>query len=335
MATKTKLNYKESAEILGEIKKAKNILFVCHVGADPDSIISCICMKKIATFFGSKGEIFANESLSKQDQLLNVGNEIKIADFNTFDFSKYDLLMVLDVPEIKRLGIFKPLPKSLKLVNIDHHESNQIDCLKISDTSYSSTTEMVFHLMEDWNYKMDGETLNMVLTGILSDTDGFNYSTTPRLFKTVSKLIEMGASYDLASVFLWRNNSEDQLKFWSKMLSVVNVDKKHRFAYSALPYFEFEEFKDIHQPARSVADKFLRTVQDTDFGIVMLEHKVGELKISVRSRVPGFGCLPILKALGGGGHHDGGGAMVVGLPFKDAVEKVLDVARKFASENVT
>lgn len=334
MATKTKLNYKESPEILEEIRKAKKVLLVCHVGADPDSIISCLVAKKIISFYGVEADIFSNEPFSKLDRQLDVDNEIKVADVKDIDFTKYDLLMVLDVPELKRLGIYSALPQDLKLINIDHHESNQLECLKISDTSFSSTTEMIFHLIEDLNYQPDDDTINKILTGILSDTDGFNYSTTPRLFRTVSKLIEMGASYNLASVFLWRNNSEDQLKFWSKMLAAVQVDREHKFAYSALPYMEYEQFKDINHPARSVADKFLRTIEGTDFGIVMLEHKVGELKISVRSRVPGFGCLPILKSLGGGGHHDGGGAMIVGLPFKEAVEKVLSTARNFANENV-
>jgi nanoRNase/pAp phosphatase (c-di-AMP/oligoRNAs hydrolase) len=113
----------------------------------------------------------------------------------------------------------------------------------------------------------------------------------------------------------------------------LHVDREHRFAYTYLSSEEFNGFQDVIHPARTASDMFIRTIADTDFGIVMLEEVKGELKMSIRTRHKDFGVIELCRQLGGGGHFTGGGAVVKGLPFEKAVEKVLETARKYAKEN--
>jgi phosphoesterase RecJ-like protein len=64
----------------------------------------------------------------------------------------------------------------------------------------------------------------------------------------------------------------------------------------------------------------------------MEEREDGELSVSFRSR-SGFDVSEIAKEVGGGGHKAAAGARVEGLPFDEAVEKVLEAARKYAKKD--
>lgn len=329
------MNYPQSEEVLKKIKNSNKILLACHVGPDPDCIVSSIILKKVINKLGKEADIVCAESIPSVYTNLDSDKEIKSkVDFSKFDFRKYDLFIVADINEWHRLGIDnEERIGDIDVVNIDHHNGSYIKALTISDTSYSSTAEMIFYLLEDWKYKISEDVAKLMLAGIVSDTDSFNYGSSARVFKTVSKLIECGASYDEVSTLLWRNNSEVQLKLWAKMLANVHVDKKLKFAYTYLKYEEFKGLEGVVHPARTVADNFIRTIKGTNFGIAMLEQEKGLLKISVRSRKGGFGVLDLLRMLGGGGHFDGGGALIKA-PFEKAVAAALKECREFARTRI-
>lgn len=326
------MNYKESTKILEEVKKAERILLSCHKGADPDSIVSCLMSKRAFSQLGIKADIFIPEPLHPFYKHLDSKNEIKLINFDKFDFSKYDLFFIVDVNDLARLNIQKELPKNLQLLTVDHHAGKRIDCFGIRDTSFVCTSEMLFNLFEDWDIKLDKELVMLALIGIASDSDMFNYTTSARLFRTVAKLIDMGANYEEAATLLWRNNSPEQFKFLAKALEKIEVDEKYKFAYSFIPYEDYKKFneKELIHPARTAADSFLRTVRGTNFGMVMLEYEENQHKISVRSRLRDFVTLPIVESLGGGGHKDGGGAAISNKSFTEASDILLKVARDFA-----
>ena len=329
------MNYKESQEILVEINKAKKILLACHQGVDPDSITSNLLLKTYLEIIGKEADIVIADEIPDVYRMFDGENKIKQKiDFSKFDFSKYDLFLTCDVNGLKRLGIEDlKVVGDIKIINIDHHEGVFDGTLYISDTSYSCTAEMIFYLLDDFGFKFDKDSAELVLSGIISDTDSFDYGISPRVFKTVSRLIELGADYDKIKFWLLRNNSELQLKFWSKILVNLHVDYENKFAYTYMSHKEFKGFEGVVHPTRTASDMFIRTIKDTDFGMAMLEETKGELKISIRSRQNNYGVVDLCRQLGGGGHFNGGGAMVAGLPFEKAVKKVLETARKYAKEN--
>ena len=92
----------------------------------------------------------------------------------------------------------------------------------------------------------------------------------------------------------------------------------------------FNKYKEYGITSRQVSDRFLRNINDTDFGIVFIETEKGKVKVSIRTRTPGFFVLDLIKELGGGGHLTGGGTSVIGETFEKVIEKVLEVAREFS-----
>lgn len=301
-----------------------------HESVDVDSIVSNILIKHLLEDLQKKVTLIYSDKIPEQfREIYNLEEVQEKVSLSQFKVSDFDLLFTVDVNDPKRLGINEGLSLP-PTINIDHHVNlNYFGSNKINDASYSSTSEMIFFFLEDVGYKINKEEAELVLLGILTDTDSFNYSTSTRVFKTVSKLIELGADFDTANTIAYRNNSLDQMKFWSVALKNTKIDKKGRFAYTTLSLKETSKYRNILQGTRTVADKFIRTLKNTDFGMVMTEDNDNFLKISIRSRRSGFGAIDLLKSFNGGGHFDGGGGKIEGLPFEKAVKRALAITREF------
>lgn len=330
------MNFAKSKIILDEINKSNKILLALHHSVDPDSITSNLLMLGFLKKIGKDVQIIYTESLPKQfKDTYELSGVSENVDMMSFDLSKFDLLICLDVNDPERIGLNGNDISKIRSINIDHHSGmDYFEPFKVNDTSYSSTAEMIFYLLEDFGYKIDKHEADLVLLGIMTDTDSFAYGASPKVFQTVSRLLELGADYDRVNAIMYRSNSLDQIKFWAMGLEKLVVDEKFKFAYIFLKKEEVAKFKDVLQGTRTLADKFSRTLKDTNFGMVMTETNEGNLKISIRSRLSGFGVLPLVKSLGGGGHFDGGGAQIDGLAVEVAVNKVLEVARDFANSRL-
>ncbi|MFZ3301939.1 MAG: DHH family phosphoesterase [Microgenomates group bacterium] len=327
------MNFPNSKEILEVINASSSIVLSLHISTDPDSIISNLLFKNFLEKLNKKVTFITPEVVNNKFKTMYDLSSLKDSVDVYKNLSDYDLFITLDVNEPSRVGLNEENHKMIKTINIDHHQNlNYYEPFKISDTAYSSTSEMIFLFFEDIGYSFSSEEVNLLLEGIITDTESFSYSSSSRVFKTVSKLIELGANYDIVNAKIYRNNSIDQLKFWSKGLSKIKVDKKHKFSYIALSLKDLEKYKNIIQGTRSLADKFVRTVEGTNFGMVIIEREEGGVKISVRSRVIGYGLTKLLKDLNGGGHFDGGGGQIDNMSYKDAVKTALKITRKFAKE---
>ena len=326
------MNFKKSLKIKKIIDKSKKVLLVLHVSPDPDSIASNLLMSKYLDSKSIEWDLVCIDEVPKRfkDTYKLNGLKDKI-DPSSFDFLKYDLFIALDVNQKLRFGLSDGV-KLPQVVNIDHHYTeNNFDCIKINDNSFSSTAEMMFYILEDFGYKLTVVDANLVLLGILTDTEAFSYGASPRVFKTVSSLLEQGANYDEVDAIIYRNNTVAQIMYWAESLKNIKVDRKYKFAYTAMDRKTVDNYPKVLQGTRTVADKFIRTIEGTNFGMVMTEAKEGYLKISVRSRSSNFGVSELLKRLNGGGHFTGGGGKI-DKPYKKAVEEALKIARKFSKE---
>lgn len=327
------MNFQESKKIEEIISNSKNILLCVHQSPDPDSIVSNVLFSNYLKKINKNHEIVCFDKIhEKFKKTYRINNVIKDGlDINNFDISGFDLLVALDVSEPNRFGFNSDI--SFKnTINIDHHFTpNKFEGIKIIDPSYSSTTEMLYYFLEDLGYEFSVEDLNNVLMGIITDTDSFTYSANYKVFNTVSEVVKLGGSYEKATEIIYRNNSIDQIKFWSEALRRIKVDKKNKFAYVAMDLKTINKYSNLLQSTRTVADKFIRTIEDTNFGIVMTEDERGFLKISVRSQSQEFGVIELLRRLNGGGHFSGGGGRI-DLPYKEAVKEALKIVKKFTED---
>ena len=330
------MNYKESKQILEEIKKANRILLNCHRSPDPDSIGSALALSYVLELLGKLVDIICpSETLFDDVSFLkNYSSIKKDINFDTFDFNKYDLFITLDSSSWDMVSSKKelPLPK-IPIIVIDHHYTNtNYGLVNLIDKNVSSTGEMLYLLFKDLEFDVDADTATALLTGIIGDTGIFKYpNTSIKVFKIAYELMKKGAKRDLIISSVYRSYDYNLIKFNGEALLHTRLDKQNKFIYSAISY---EMYSDLGKPKNAkevAADLFAQITRGTNFGFMALETEKGKLSISLRAR-GSFDTSKIALALGGGGHPAASGAKIEGLPFDKAVKKVLQVARKFAKK---
>ncbi|MEK7472738.1 MAG: bifunctional oligoribonuclease/PAP phosphatase NrnA [Patescibacteria group bacterium] len=327
-------NYKESKLILEEIKKAKNIVVNCHRGPDGDSIGSALSMQSVISNMGIKVDVICPNQLPVDLLFLNNSNNVKIVDFNKFDFSKYDLFITLDSSTYGMVTGDEKIEKpDIKIIVIDHHFTNEgFGDINLIDSKVTSTAELLFKVFVDWNTSLDSDIATKLLTGILSDTGCFQYGGVGRpTFEIAAKLLSLGANKDEIIFNIFRSVKFGTLKFWGKVIENMQYDINYSFIWSAIPLSVYKEYGEDSSSKEDVANLFSPVVRDTDFGLIMVEIDKDVLAISFRAR-SNFDVSKIAEALGGGGHIAASGAKVKGL-FEDSVKKVLEVCRKYARKN--
>ena len=184
--------------------------------------------------------------------------------------------------------------------------------------------------MEDWGAEINKDIATSLLTGIIGDTGVFRYpGTGASTLKVAGKLMEKGANKDEIVFNVYQSTDFELIKFWGELLRNAKIDKDCKFVWSAIPYEIYKKLDNLRVGRESSASLFAQIVDGTDFGFIAVEQEPQHLYISFRSRT-GLDTSKIAVELGGGGHIYASGADIKGLSFKEAINKLLEVARKYA-----
>lgn len=324
-----KHHYKESKEILQSIKSAKKILINCHLRPDPDSVSSALALSLYLESLGIESTIISPDPISKNLQFLKGANSILNINYDDINFPDYDLFIVLDSGNENMIGDSNFKAK-IETIKIDHHTlSDDLGNINLVDTTASSTCEMLYYLLKSWEANVSKEIAKCLLTGIIADTGVFQFhGASDQTFLVAAELVKLGADKSEIILNIYRSDELSLLKFWGEVL--VNMKLEKNFAWSAVKRDVYEKCGKPIEGKSSAASMFSRVIKDTDFGIIIVEEEEGKVTVSIRSRVDDFDVSKIANDLDGGGHASAAAATIKELKFDDAVDKVLQAARKFA-----
>lgn len=329
------MNYRESEKILKEIKRAEKILLNCHRSPDPDSVGSALSLYIVLTKLEKEVKIICPNSLPNSLKFLPFSEKVERVDFEKFSFQERDLFIALDSGGWNMVvgDISIPQP-DIPIVIIDHHKTNErFGKINLVDTERSSTAEILYLIYKDWGLKIDKDTATALLAGIIVDTGIFQFpSATTQTLDIAKRLIERGADKDGIIFNIYSSLELNLIKLWGEVLTRMEFDEESRFVWSAIPFEIYDKYSRPESAKETAATAFAGVVEDTDFGMVMIERKEKVLSISFRSRTD-FDVSEIAVYLGGGGHKGAAAAEIKGFKFEKAVEKVLQVARKFATKS--
>jgi phosphoesterase RecJ-like protein len=330
------MNYEKSQQILEEIKKAGSILLNCHRGPDPDGIGSTMAMRDVLESMGKVVNIICpSKIISKQTDFLKDYNDIKLGvNFDSYDFSKYDLFITLDTPNLSLLtGKENSKVPDIKTIVIDHHFISTLKgFIKLRDEKATSVGEMLYLIFKDWNVAINKNIAECLVTSIVGDTGAFAYpNTTSQTLKIVAELMDIGVDKDMIVNKIYRNEDFQMIKFWCEVLSRMQIDEEHRFIYSMIPYEIYKDFSGLDDAKAKAASLFAPIVTGTDFGFIGVEESPKFITVSFRGRTD-FDTSKVAKELGGGGHKISSAVKFEGMSFEEVTEKVLAVARKYANK---
>jgi len=235
--------------------------------------------------------------------------ESSMVDFPKGGFN-YDLIIVLDSPDLERLGtiyeknsdIFFETP----VINIDHHAGNDYFAqVNLVDLTSTSTAEILISILEALSPDKSPFTEDIatcLLTGIITDTNSFqNANTTPKSFTVSAQMVAAGARRDEIIKRIYKTRALSTLRLWGRALVNIHDEKNDGFVWSSLTKNDFTEVGAGETESGGVIDELLKTVSGVKF-VLLLSEKAGGVSGSLRSVEKGVDVQQIAKLFSGGGH---------------------------------
>ncbi|MBQ8578512.1 MAG: DHH family phosphoesterase [Clostridia bacterium] len=316
-----------AGELAALIAGASNVLIMGHRFADHDSIGSCIGIYKFAEFCGVRANIVVNSAdpniriclhrFEDRDDYAGVFvGQAAAQDLVTSE----TLLIICDVSNPFNFESPDLYESVRNTVIIDHHRKTgdfkYKPVLTYIEPSASSASELVSEMLEQSLPlgALPKEEADLLMSGILLDTNQFTRNTGVRTFSAALYLRSEGASPADAKM-LFRTSLEDfmrEAKFESNVIIYRDI--------IAIAIRDSEgAVSDDRIAAAKAADRLL-SVSGVMASFALV--RVGEtVHISARSQ-GNLNVQLILERLRGGGHYDVAGAQVKGLPMQEVLEQL-------------
>ena len=175
--------------IIEEIKKAESIVILTHDTPDGDAMGSSLAMKLAIESLGKTVDVIIPEYSSCFEFLPGI-NEIK----KETDIEKYDLAISVDCANNKILsGYQKYFEKAKTKIVIDHHGSNMMfGDINFVNPVAPACCEVLVGMFDYFGIKITKDIGTCIITGIITDTGGFNYNVTPETFDFAAMLLRKG-----------------------------------------------------------------------------------------------------------------------------------------------
>ena len=322
------MHYQQSLQILETIKRSKNILVNVHRNPDLDSIGSATALYQALIKMNKKAILICPHEIPENFKFLKGANKVKTIDFSSFDFSPYDLFIILDSGSFDIVTGSKEIKlPDIKKIVIDHHRTNLFNAAEIKlNDEIAATCEIIYQMFLDWKIKIDPEMATSLFSGIAGDTVFFKYGGNTKLtFKITTELLDLGADKNKLIDQVFDSFDFDLVKFIGETLKKIEKETSSsgEFVYSIIDYQTYKKYGKPKGVRELVANLFARSIKGYNFGIIIFEVEKNVFSLSLRSK-ENIDVSEIAKKLGGGGHKNAAGATVYGT-IDQVINKIKEV----------
>lgn len=315
--------FSQAAELIAASRRP---LLVCHVAPDGDAIGSLLGLRWLLEARGKDVTALSQDGVPENLRFLP-GSATVVTEAS----GSADLVIAVDCSDPGRLGKVAEDARlsRLPLINIDHHITNPgFGAVNIVDPLAASTAELLFELAQALDWDVSTAAAQCLLTGIVTDTQGFRTSnTTARSLYCAQRLMEAGGSLHLVTDRVLERRSFDTICLWGHALAAARLEDG--IAWTAIPLTMRTPCGGVEQKDSGIAS-FLVSAEEAEVSVVIVERKDGAIDVGFRSagRVD---VAALAVQFGGGGHPKAAGCTLhESLP--DAVEIVLAATRAAIDE---
>lgn len=308
--------------ILEEIKKANNIVILTHENPDGDAIGSCLAMYGTLKKMGKDADIIIPELPRVYNFLPFIENIKKEGK------EDYDLAISLDCATIKLLnGWSKYFETAKSKVVIDHHSSNTM----YGDYNYinpdaPACTQILLNMIDFFEIEIDKEIGSCILTGIITDTGGFQYqSTTPETFEFASELLKKGVNVSDIYKRVMNTKSRANFELRKRAISRLEIIEDGKIAITYITNQDIEEINSESGDYEGIVEEG-KAIEGVEVSIFLRETSKG-FKLSLRSNSY-VNVSDICIMFGGGGHFHAAGATMQ-LPLEQVREKIINQTKMY------
>ncbi|MCH7504406.1 bifunctional oligoribonuclease/PAP phosphatase NrnA [PVC group bacterium] len=299
-------------KILELIRQSRDVTITYHVNPDGDALGSALAMKDLVRSFKKKAVIIGSDKPSPRYNFLSGFNSIKFLSWGSSLKINTDLLIVLDSPEMDRIGHIRNNIIAKKIIKIDHHLSHE----HFGDVNYvnakaAATGELVFGVFSQGRIKLSRETARALYAAIATDTGFFSQENTRKeTFEIISKLVAIGVLPDEMYRAICGERELKYFQLESQVRNTLVLHNKGRVASIEIKY----PWNKKYDAANTDTNDFfasLKCLRGVQVMVLFWERKPKEIKMSLRSRKT-FNVCRLAQIFGGGGHRLAAGCTIKG-----------------------
>ena len=240
-----------------------------------------------------------------------------------------DLLIVLDISDVKRLGSLADAVRKLTVPRlvIDHHIASEDKAgdVILADTTACATGELVYDLACELEFEITPRIARSLYSAILTDTGGFRFSnTTPRSHAIAADLLANGVDPEELYQRVYASAPAGRVRLLAEVLQTLGVDESKGLAWLSMQAGAADRFKVRQEDLDGIVEH-ARAIAGTRMAIFFRDLGHGKVKASFRS-TGGVDVNAFARGFGGGGHARAAGALIPG-GLDDVRERVLAAAR--------
>ena len=303
--------------ILEEINKAETIVILTHENPDGDAMGSSLALYNALKNMGKKPDIIIPE-YPRVFEFLPNADEIK----KESNIEQYDLAISVDCATIKMLNGFANYFENAKVkVSIDHHSTNTM----FGDLNYVSPeapacAQILIVVLEYFKVEVTKEIGTCILTGIITDTGGFKYSSvTAETFEFVAGLLNKGINVSKIYKKVLQTKTRANFELSRKAMDRLEFSEDGKIAFTYITLQDQENVNSQNGDHEGIVE-IGRDVEGVEVSIFVRETDTG-CKVSMRSNEY-VNVSDVCILLGGGGHIHAAGCSLQ-CSIEQAKEKIL------------
>ncbi len=284
--------------LLAAFQSKKNILLTGH--SDPDGD----CLGAIAGLYylweGKRGRIKCIIEGPVPDRLsflLPPGIMIIEDDTQEPIPDDFDLAVVVDSSDLKRLGRVQEIVAGRSVINIDHHPDNEFfGDINLVEVHASSACEILGLLLQDKIF-LPRPVMEAWAAGILYDTGGLKHpNTRAQTLQLLGTWMVRGLELAPLQEKLFARQSPEALALYQKALERIKIEARGLMAWTVIE--ESPDSVSAREISQKVIDE-IRGIRGVEVAVLFVDQG-DKTRVSLRSK--NFPVNDIAARWGGGGH---------------------------------
>jgi bifunctional oligoribonuclease and PAP phosphatase NrnA len=311
--------------LASQLVAGRRVALSTHINADGDGCGSEAALARLLAQRGMAAKIVNPTPWPALFEFLLGDDVVEASAKGAKALAGIDLLVVLDISDLKRLGVLADSVRKLKVprVVIDHH-------VLFTDTTACATGELVYDLARALGLEITPAIARALYTAILTDTGSFRFSnTSPRCLAIAAELLAHGVDPEEMYQRVYANAPLGRVRVLAEALTTLEVDPAHGLAWLSLTSGAVERH-DVKSEDLDGIVEHARSIMGTKMALFFRDLGHGKVKVSFRS-TGGVDVNRFARRFGGGGHAKAAGAMIVG-SLEEVRERVIAAAREFVDE---
>ncbi|MBR3003137.1 MAG: DHH family phosphoesterase [Clostridia bacterium] len=228
------------------------------------------------------------------------------------DVETYDLAISLDCADSKILkGYSKYFENATRRIVIDHHGSNTMfGDINFVNPALPSCSQVLLGMFQYFNIEIDKNIGTNIITGIITDTNGFCYGATAETFEFTSDILRIGVNISEIIVKTLYTKSRASFELNKCAMNRMEFLEDGKVAFTYITEEDMKKENGVQGDHEGIVE-IGKNIENVEVSVFLHEIPDKGFKVSLRSNEY-VNVAEIAIMFGGGGHKKASGAYIKG-----------------------